>query len=257
MLWPPTEADSVVPDLVAPWDTSIVVDPSHLIATSTAAATTAVSRKTTGPADNFEPPPFNKCFTSYIECGCPVRHVQLRRSLPCSAESLRFLEVDPDEDDDIDDASRRRRLLQVTSSSRPPDPYSNHIWMAKECVVAAMWSNCLQIGIHDAAFCDEDAQSPFYRAAPSYDCSLGPFLGGDDCFGSNNNNDNNKNEIHDGMVHTIKSIFKTLTPDLRPTREQITIPHHPFLDSFPFPTFRRNVLRSETLLDEDELCHGK
>lgn len=241
LLLPHTEADSVVPDLVAPWDTSTVVDPSHLIATRSSNNTI---RKTE--PGIFEPPPC-KWFTSYIDCGCPVRHVELRRRLPYGAESLRFLEVDAD-----------ASSLQVTTSSRPPDPYANHIWMAKECVVAAMWSNCLQIGITDAAFCDEDAQSPFYREAPSHDNNntyntLGPFLGGDGCSGSNNK----KNEVHDGMVHTVQSIFKTLKPDLRPTREQITIPHHPFFDIFPFPTFRRNVLRSETLLDEDEICNGK
>lgn len=128
------------------------------------------------------------------------------------------------------------------------DPYANQITLQKECMIAAMWSNCLQIGISDLAFCEEDSQSQFYREAsdPSYTA-----------VGFPSNNKTTTGVASDSMVRTVQSLFKTLKPDLRPTREQVIVPHHPFFDIFPFPTFRRNILRSETLIDEEELFYGK
>ena len=43
---------------------------------------------------------------------------------------------------------------------------------------------------------------------------------------------------------------------LRPTDLQRRFEHHPWIDLFPFPRFRDNVLRAveADLLDEDELC---
>ncbi|KAK5806404.1 hypothetical protein VI817_000662 [Penicillium citrinum] len=42
---------------------------------------------------------------------------------------------------------------------------------------------------------------------------------------------------------------------LRPTDLQREIPHHPWLDIFPFPRMRDNLIRAGDHLDDDELCH--
>jgi hypothetical protein len=43
-------------------------------------------------------------------------------------------------------------------------------------------------------------------------------------------------------------------PALRPTALQRVIPHHPWLDLFPFPTMRNNILRMGEDFDDSELC---
>ncbi|KAI9041933.1 bZIP transcription factor [Aspergillus affinis] len=42
---------------------------------------------------------------------------------------------------------------------------------------------------------------------------------------------------------------------LRPTALQREISHHPWLDIFPFPRMRDNLIRAGDQLDDDELCH--
>ncbi|KAL4942398.1 hypothetical protein BDV06DRAFT_211901 [Aspergillus oleicola] len=42
---------------------------------------------------------------------------------------------------------------------------------------------------------------------------------------------------------------------LRPTHIQRTMPHHPWLDFFPFPKMRDRLILAEHLYDDDELCH--
>ncbi|KAJ5657306.1 uncharacterized protein N7484_000955 [Penicillium longicatenatum] len=42
---------------------------------------------------------------------------------------------------------------------------------------------------------------------------------------------------------------------LRPTALQRSTPHHPWLDVFPFPRMRDNLIRAGDHLNDDELCH--
>ena len=54
-----------------------------------------------------------------------------------------------------------------------------------------------------------------------------------------------------------KIAFQHIPHDLRPTAAQRAIPHHPYIDLIPWPTFRTKVLQAKTmtpsLLDEDDL----
>lgn len=59
------------------------------------------------------------------------------------------------------------------------------------------------------------------------------------------------------------SIFNVLTPgfseeriptSLHPTALQRTKPHHPWLDAFPFPQMRDNLIAVEDEMDDDGLC---
>ncbi|KAL2817895.1 hypothetical protein BDW59DRAFT_130169 [Aspergillus cavernicola] len=42
---------------------------------------------------------------------------------------------------------------------------------------------------------------------------------------------------------------------LRPTEIQRTVPHHPWLDFFPFPRMRDCLITAAHLFDDEELCH--
>ncbi|KAB8275238.1 hypothetical protein BDV30DRAFT_225280 [Aspergillus minisclerotigenes] len=46
-----------------------------------------------------------------------------------------------------------------------------------------------------------------------------------------------------------------IPPSLRPTLIQRSVPHHPWLDFFPFPQMRDNLIAAGDMLDDDDLCH--
>lgn len=138
-------------------------------------------------------------------------------------------------------------LLRVGETKVFSDPYLNHIRVDAMCTMTAMWENCLQLGVSEWVLCDETSQSSFYRPG-SHKSNI-----------SSTNNliadlsgNGGSDEAVDGVVRTVQSIWKSVKPDLRPIKEQVTIPHHPCLDIFPFPTFRKNALKGAILLDEDE-----
>ncbi|KAJ5205346.1 Protein of unknown function DUF3425, partial [Penicillium cf. griseofulvum] len=60
------------------------------------------------------------------------------------------------------------------------------------------------------------------------------------------------------------SIFNTPIPgfsespipaSLRPTEYQRRVPHHPWLDFFPFHNMRDNLIAVQDFIDDDDLCH--
>lgn len=155
----------------------------------------------------------------YINCGCSVRHIEIRNGR-------------------LGGFNRDVEIVKVGETAVFSDPYMNNIRMEAVCTISAMWEICLQLGISEWSLCECDSQSPFYRPCPSNSLVA-----------------NEKTEAVDGVVRTVQSIWKTLKPDIRPIKEQVTIPHHPCVDVFPFPTFRRNVLRGLVIFDEDEFFH--
>lgn len=46
-----------------------------------------------------------------------------------------------------------------------------------------------------------------------------------------------------------------IPPSLQPTTLQKVAPHHPWLDIFPFPSVRDNLICKGNDLDDDDLCH--
>lgn len=123
------------------------------------------------------------------------------------------------------------QIFKIGPISVTADPYLNSLRIERVCCVDAIWSNCLCLGLEQDTFCGDDAVSPFSRPTRS---------GVDD--GSN-----------DSIVHTVQSMFKTLKPDLRPTREQIVINHPPWSDVLPFPTFRKNIIKRQEAVDAEDL----
>ncbi|PYH34737.1 bZIP transcription factor [Aspergillus neoniger CBS 115656] len=55
--------------------------------------------------------------------------------------------------------------------------------------------------------------------------------------------------------HVVPKDHVGIPHSLRPTALQRATPHHPWLDVFPFPSMRDNLIRAGDDLDDDELCH--
>lgn len=128
-------------------------------------------------------------------------------------------------------------MLNVSPSLFSADPYINTLRVERICIAKAILSNCLHIGITEDMFCDEDAISPFFR--PS-----GETIDDSKC---------------NSVVKTIQNIFKTLKQDVRPIREQITTIHPPMIDVLPFPTLRKNLIKTGDTIEEelfDDLLNG-
>lgn len=197
---PPKATESVAASIVL-WDSRTIIDPSHLIV---------------GYRNDYCPST-EITYKAYMNCGCPIRHIQAESKTPHICGRVKPLTFGED-------------LLYA-------DVYMNHIRVEKICTLSAMWCNCLQLGIEQNVFCDPHSQSPFYRSS------------GNDSMMILNSGWN----ISDNVIRTVQNIFKTLKPDLRPTKEQIMIPHHPCYDIFPFPSLRKNILKGDIAADEEEL----
>lgn len=147
---------------------------------------------------------------SFFDCGCTVPHIEIAATSDGMKNALRA----------------------IAAVSLPADPYLNAIRIERICLVEAMKTNCLQIGITDTAFCADDSISPFFRLTDS-------------------------NHGNDSLVRTVQGIFRTVRPDLRPTEKQITSIHHPFVDILPFPVLRDNLITciDDASIDEDEFFY--
>ncbi|RGP62074.1 hypothetical protein FSPOR_9532 [Fusarium sporotrichioides] len=64
---------------------------------------------------------------------------------------------------------------------------------------------------------------------------------------------------HTSQLPVVKSKFRALSPDLRPTDKQLVFGHHPYVDVIPFKSFRENLIRAlendPPIIDEGVLCH--
>ncbi|RAL15159.1 bZIP transcription factor [Aspergillus homomorphus CBS 101889] len=150
--------------------------------------------------------------TMSVKCGCPSPHIRIQTQ---GSHPFRTGEI---------------RVLSLDLPAQVADPYTNHIRIDTLCTVTALYTLGLHIGVTESMLCADASFSPFYR----------PTAGSVDGLTKAN------------MVGAVQRIFKTLKPDLRPTREQITIEHHPYVDILPFPTLRKNLLTQQEEFDEDE-----
>lgn len=125
--------------------------------------------------------------------------------------------------------SDNARSLNLGPSANAADPYANNLRIETVCVTAALYNLGMHVGITEEMLCADISPSPFFR--PGADSA-------DDTVKTN-------------IVCTVQRIFKTLKPDLRPSSEQITIKHHPYIDILPFPTLRKNLIAHQEEIDED------
>lgn len=114
------------------------------------------------------------------------------------------------------------------------DPYTNNLRLDTICTLSALVDLGLHVGLTEELLCAEESLSPFYRLSIT------------------DYSDNDATCQQNSMINTVQQIFRTLKPDLRPNREQITIKHHPQIDILPFPTLRKNFIMHQDRIDEDE-----
>jgi Domain of unknown function (DUF3425) len=154
-------------------------------------------------------------YTATVDCGCSSPHIQIHTQSPTSLNcSYDGVKI----------------LSFGPIAAAVADPYANNLRIEAICIIAAFHTLGVYIGIAAEMLCAEESPSPFFRSSTE---------SADDMVKAN-------------TVRTVQGIFKTLKPDLRPSREQITIKHHAYIDVLPFPTLRKNLLARQDEVDEDE-----
>ncbi|KAJ5804824.1 hypothetical protein N7474_010689 [Penicillium riverlandense] len=102
-------------------------------------------------------------------------------------------------------------------------PYTNTLRISRLSYFSALFANFSALGFDFSVFLDENSISPY--------CT-------------------------DNL--SSPEGFKDTPVNLRPLLCQLTVPHHPYLDTLPFPTFRQRALAALStdppLLNEDDLC---
>ncbi|KAF5691499.1 alcohol dehydrogenase [Fusarium circinatum] len=119
-------------------------------------------------------------------------------------------------------AERLRNLIRQSLedySLQTPRPSNLHI-IIRLNVLNAIADNATAVGFPKESLCRDEFISPFYQIGP------------------------------------IRTPSPSCPTSLQPTSLQRSTAHHPWIDLFPFPNFRDNVLRGmqKGLFDDDELC---
>ena len=153
--------------------------------------------------------------TTSIDCGCAGSHVQIWTQGP-----------DPF-------GSGKVKILSFGPSATLADPYANNLRVETVCIIAALYNLGMHVGITEEMLCADNSLSPFFQSSAQ---------SADDMVKAN-------------TICTAQTIFKTLKPDLRPSSEQITVEHHPYIDILPFPTLRKNLIIHQEEIDGDEFFH--
>ena len=198
----PGECQHLIPQLddtpsaLSIWDSTTHVDPSLLIR----------DKHNDG---------IGSYWTTTIDCSCSSPHVQIWTQGP---DPFSYGEV---------------RILSFGPSATAADPYGNNLRIETVCIIAALNTLGMYVGITEEMLCAEKSLSPFFRSSAELV---------DDTVKAN-------------MICTVQRIFKALKPDLRPSSEQITVKHHPYIDILPFPTLRNNLITHQEEIDEDEFFH--
>lgn len=100
-------------------------------------------------------------------------------------------------------------------------------------VYRALEANICSLGLSSSLIC-QDILSPFNII------SLGGTV--------------SENLDDDVLIAPSSNLILNLPPALQPTALQISILHHPWIDIFPCPRLRDNLLCAGDLLDDDGLC---
>jgi hypothetical protein len=139
--------------------------------------------------------------------------------------------------DTLSNHERYSLMLQTRAVGRPSyaaDPYANTLRLNQTTVCWAFFQNVLHLGL-DENMCETDHQSPFYRP---------------ELFGMDN----------DVLIRGVQAEFQaTIKKDLRPTKEQILIPHAGYIDILPWPDVRSRIIelnaQGDSSFDEDDFWH--
>ncbi|KAI9730264.1 MAG: hypothetical protein M1834_006028 [Cirrosporium novae-zelandiae] len=140
---------------------------------------------------------------------------------------------------------RHNRQNKQTPIITLPSLYTNNFRIHQVSFFAAIFSNARALGFEFDDYLEEDSISPVCISAhPSspFPSPSGPPAA----------------TINQTQLQTHQKKFSSVPRDLRPTANQIATTHHPYLDLFPFPTFRNRAIAAQSttppLIDENELC---
>ena len=125
------------------------------------------------------------------------------------------------------------KTLGFGPSATAADPYASNLRIETACITAALYTLGMHVGITEETLCADDSLSPFFWSSAETANDM----------------------VKANIIATVQRIFKTLKPDLRPSGEQITVRHHPYIDILPFPTLRKNLVTHQDEIDEDEFFH--
>ncbi|KAJ5365000.1 hypothetical protein N7517_007886 [Penicillium concentricum] len=103
------------------------------------------------------------------------------------------------------------------------NPTADHLMTLTKVNVFRAFAHNLRLIGWSEYWMDDDAISPFSTALP-----------------------------HKASTLDDNSLIPT---NLQPTRIQKSIPHHPWLDFFPFPKMRDNLIEAGDDWDDEQLCH--
>ncbi|KAH8674173.1 hypothetical protein BX600DRAFT_226815 [Xylariales sp. PMI_506] len=114
------------------------------------------------------------------------------------------------------------------------DIHSNHITVTSISFISALLANAFQLQLNPFDLLSDATQSRIYSPqAP-------------------------KDEVATGDIDRHDTVVAGFPMDLAPTFYQRSIPHHPYLDLLPWPSFRSNCIaalsKDPPTIDEDDLC---
>lgn len=155
------------------------------------------------------------CWTTTIDCGCSIPHAQIQMQRPAPYR--------------YGGLSNRTLGLGATGANL----YANNLRIDTVCIITAFYTLGMYVGITEEMICADKSLSPFFWSTVESADEM----------------------VKAHAVYTSQNIFKTLKPDLRPSSEQITIRHHPYIDILPFPTLRNNLISHQEEIDEDEFFY--
>ncbi|KAJ4295261.1 hypothetical protein N0V90_007272 [Kalmusia sp. IMI 367209] len=104
----------------------------------------------------------------------------------------------------------------LTSNNPPgpiyplPDPCSDGIFLSRQSQIEVVFYNCVKIGLSIEELMKPTCQSPWYSPL--------------------------------AMAPSSAVTLQRVPPDLYPTPAQLRYPHHPFIDTIPFPWFRERAI---------------
>ncbi|ETS85874.1 hypothetical protein PFICI_03899 [Pestalotiopsis fici W106-1] len=128
---------------------------------------------------------------------------------------------------------------KVCLSSMVPPVIGDPIYTIRTGFLTASHANCRILGFDPQVILQHHAKSPFVNTAHAMSC--GTF-----------------NTGISGATEMQQYRSQKVINDMHPTLEQLTIPHHPYLDLIPWPSFRSRAIIASSmnppLIDKNELC---
>jgi Domain of unknown function (DUF3425). len=150
--------------------------------------------------------------TTTVKCNCSSPHIQVETHDPGPYSCTEV------------------RILRIGTVAPAPDLYANHLRLETICTLAAMDTLRMHVGLTEEMVCAAESPSPFYRSIRA----------------------SADGTAKENIICTVQRIFKTLKPDLRPSSDQITVDHPPYIDVLPFRTLRNNLILRQQEVNEDE-----